>query len=215
MQQETRQEIPQSDAQLSDSSHVNLTVPTAEDMRNLGAAVAHIVQGGDVVVLSGPLGAGKTTWAQGFGQALQVQGPMVSPTFTIARQLHGKFANGNPATIVHVDAYRLGGHDYAPGEDEVSRLLDELESLGLDELLDSPQADTVVLMEWGEQMAAALAPERFEIHINRPTLLPEQASDVLSADGERTVSINAYGQELQLRLQQLQTSLQHTMHQDV
>ena len=69
---------------------------------------------------------------------------------------------------MHVDAYRLGGNAYAPGQDTVGRLLDELESLGLDEELEDPGEHTVILMEWGEQMAAALAPERLEIHIDRP-----------------------------------------------
>ena len=57
--------------------------------------------------------------------------PIVSPTFTIARELEGRFADGSPAHLVHVDAYRLGGNAYAPGQDTVGRLLDELESLGL------------------------------------------------------------------------------------
>ena len=73
---------------------------------------------------------------------------------------------------------------YAPGQDAIGRLLDELESLGLDEELEDPGENTVVLMEWGEQMATALAPERLEIHIDRPL----DSSDVASAgsDGELT-----------------------------
>ena len=83
-----------------------------------------------------------------------------------------------------MDAYRLGGSAYAPGQDAIGRLLDELESLGLDEELEDPGKNTVVLMEWGEQMATALAPERLEIHIDRPL----DSSDVASAgsDGELT-----------------------------
>ena len=63
---------------------------------------------------------------------------IVSPTFTIARELEGRFADGSLAHLVHVDAYRLGGNAYAPGQDTVGRLLDELESLGLDEELEDP-----------------------------------------------------------------------------
>lgn len=147
---------------------ISVEIPTADDMRALGERLARMVRGGDVMLLSGPLGAGKTTFAQGFGAGLGISEPIVSPTFTIARELDGRFADGRPAHLVHVDAYRLGGTAYAPGQDAVDQLLDELESLGLDEELEDTGEDTVVLMEWGEQMAAALAPERLEIAIDRP-----------------------------------------------
>lgn len=149
-------------------SEHTIAAPTSEAMQELGRRVAGMVHGGDVLLLSGPLGAGKTTFAQGFGAGLDITEPIVSPTFTIARELDGHFADGTPAHLVHVDAYRLGGSAYAPGQDAIGRLLDELESLGLDEELEDPGENTVVLMEWGEQMATALAPERLEIHIDRP-----------------------------------------------
>ncbi|MBT1181158.1 tRNA (adenosine(37)-N6)-threonylcarbamoyltransferase complex ATPase subunit type 1 TsaE [Bifidobacterium sp. CP2] len=158
--------------------------PTGDDMRALGRRIAKRVRGGDVLLLSGPLGAGKTTLAQGFGEGLGIGEPIVSPTFTIARELDGRFADGSPAHLVHVDAYRLGGADYAPGQAAVNRLLDELESLGLDEELEDTSDDTVVLMEWGEQMAAALAPERLEIHIARP--LDDADAGAMDAGGELT-----------------------------
>ena len=138
-------------------SEHTIAAPTSEAMQELGRRVAGMVHGGDVLLLSGPLGA---------------------------RELDGHFADGTPAHLVHVDAYRLGGSAYAPGQDAIGRLLDELESLGLDEELEDPGENTVVLMEWGEQMATALAPERLEIHIDRPL----DSSDVASAgsDGELT-----------------------------
>ncbi len=175
-------------------STTTVTAATGEDMQQLGERVAGLVHGGDVLLLSGPLGAGKTTFAQGFGAGLGIDEPIVSPTFTIARELDGHFADGGRAHLVHVDAYRLGGNAYAPGQDSIGRLLDELESLGLDEELENPSADTVILMEWGEQMAAALAPERLEIHIDRP--LNASAVDVngeLTSCGVRTVTLVPVG----------------------
>lgn len=130
---------------------ITLEAPSEEAMRNIGERLARIVRGGDVLLLSGPLGAGKTTLAQGFGAGLGIGEPIVSPTFTIARELDGVFPGGGHAHMIHVDAYRLGGSDYAPGQDGIDRLLDELESLGLDEELEDPGENTVVLMEWGSR----------------------------------------------------------------
>lgn len=176
-----------------------VTAATADDMRRLGEAVAQLTRTGDVILLSGPLGAGKTTFAQGFGHGLQVTEPVVSPTFTIARELDGRFADGSPAHLIHVDAYRLGGGAYAPGQNSVDRLLDELESLGLDEEIDQPGEGTVILMEWGEQMIAALAPKRLEISIARPTV-PSGQTDEPTGDGVRTVALTPYGDDWNARL---------------
>ena len=176
------------------SNTITITAATGEDMQALGERLAKLVRGGDVLLLSGPLGAGKTTFAQGFGAGLGIGEPIVSPTFTIARELEGRFADGSPAHLVHVDAYRLGGNAYAPGQDTVGRLLDELESLGLDEELEDPGEHTVILMEWGEQMAAALAPERLEIHFDRPLDAPAVTADgELTSAGARTVTLVPVG----------------------
>lgn len=179
------------------SASLTIEVPTGDDMRALGERVAHTVHGGDVLLLSGPLGAGKTTFAQGFGEGLNIGEPIVSPTFTIARELNGQFADGSPAHLVHVDAYRLGGSDYAPGQAAVDRLLDELESLGLDEELEDTDDDTVILMEWGEQMIAALAPERLEIRIARPLEATRNSNmntdSELTSDGMRMVTFTPVG----------------------
>lgn len=191
------------------SNDVVVCMPTTQAMQDLGAAIAGLVQQGDVILLSGPLGAGKTTFAQGFGRGLGIHEPIVSPTFTIARELKGTFVGGSRATLVHVDAYRLGGDDFAPGQDTIERLLDELESLGLDEALESPGDGTVVLLEWGEQMAQVIAQERLEIHIDR-TL--EQQSDAnaamcqeLSSDGDRIVTIRPVGADWVARINQLRS----------
>lgn len=176
------------------------TVPTAQAMRELGEHIATMLCGGDVMLLSGPLGAGKTTLAQGLGAGLGITEPMVSPTFTIARELKGHFSNGDAMHLIHVDAYRLGGADWAPGQDAANALLDELESLGLDEELESPSQDTVVLMEWGEQMASVLADERLEVHIERPVDAIATHADELTSEGTRTVTLVPVGADWERRL---------------
>ena len=189
------------------SNTITITAATGEDMQALGERLAKLARGGDVLLLSGPLGAGKTTFAQGFGAGLGIGEPIVSPTFTIARELEGRFADGSPAHLVHVDAYRLGGNAYAPGQDTVGRLLDELESLGLDEELEDPGEHTVILMEWGEQMAAALAPERLEIHIDRPLDAP-----AVGADGVRAIGVSAIEPFVTSALPAVYAPLAHLNH---
>ena len=117
----------------------------AAAMRGLGAQLAGHLRAGDVVVLDGPLGAGKTTLTQGIGRALAVRGTVTSPTFVIARRHPGP----GPA-LVHVDAYRLGSFD-------------ELEDLDLEASL----ADSVTLIEWGGGLAEGQADDRLEIDIRR------------------------------------------------
>jgi len=127
---------------------------SAEDTIALGAALGRQLRAGDVVVLSGPLGAGKTVMAKGIAQALDVEGPVVSPTFVLAR-VHRARREGAPA-MVHVDLYRLLDH---PSVD----LLAELDSLDLDTDLD----EAVVVVEWGEGVAERLSDSHLDIRLER------------------------------------------------
>jgi tRNA threonylcarbamoyladenosine biosynthesis protein TsaE len=143
------------------TSGMKLVVPTGEAMRELGARLAAFLRPGDLVVLSGDLGAGKTTLTQGIGEGLKVRGPITSPTFVIAR-VHPSLAGG-PA-LVHADAYRLGGFV-------------ELDDLDLDASLE----ESVTVVEWGEGLAEGLAEDRLEISIGRDDALTEER--VLSVRG--------------------------------
>lgn len=127
---------------------VRITVPTAERMRELGRRLATLLAPGDLVLLSGELGAGKTTLTRGLGEGLNVRGAVTSPTFVIAR-VHPALAGG-PA-LVHVDAYRLGGG------------LDEMEDLDLDVSL----PESVVVVEWGEGKVEDLSEARLQVVIGR------------------------------------------------
>src|SRR4051794_3460047 len=91
---------------MNEAEACELRIPTAAAMRDLGVRLAASLRAGDLLVLSGDLGAGKTTLTQGIGAGLRVRGPVTSPTFVIAR-VHPSLCGGPP--LVHVDAYRLGG----------------------------------------------------------------------------------------------------------
>ena len=146
-------------------------VRDAEEMRALGAEIAGRLRAGDLVLLSGSLGAGKTTFAQGVGEGLGVRGPVTSPTFVIAR-VHPSLTEGPP--MVHVDAYRLSGWD-------------ELEDLDLEATLD----DAVTLVEWGSGVAEGLSGDRLEVRIERA--VGAQASDDESRADVRRVVITGVG----------------------
>jgi tRNA threonylcarbamoyl adenosine modification protein YjeE len=155
---------------------VNLTVATPEAMNDLGRRVGGMLAAGDVVVLTGDLGAGKTTLTRGLGEALQVRGAVTSPTFVIART-HPR-GDGRPP-LVHVDAYRLS------------------DPLELDDL-DIDFAGSIVVVEWGRGMVEPLAPERLEIDIDRPHgarpgTAGENDSDADDDVEPRTVTLRSVG----------------------
>ena len=130
------------------------TLPDVDDTVALGVLLGTQLRAGDVVVLSGPLGAGKTVLARGIAAALDVDGPVTSPTFVLAR-VHPARRTGAPA-MIHVDVYRLLDHTGAD-------LLDELESLDLDTELDG----AVVVVEWGEGLAERLSDRHLDIRLER------------------------------------------------
>ncbi|CAN5683379.1 tRNA (adenosine(37)-N6)-threonylcarbamoyltransferase complex ATPase subunit type 1 TsaE [soil metagenome] len=130
------------------------TLDSAADTMALGERLGRELRAGDVVVLSGPLGAGKTVLAKGIAAAMDVDGPVTSPTFVLAR-LHRARQPGTPA-MMHVDVYRLLDHAAAD-------LLAELDSLDLDTDLD----DAVVVVEWGEGLAERLSDRHLDIRLER------------------------------------------------
>jgi tRNA threonylcarbamoyladenosine biosynthesis protein TsaE len=130
------------------------TLSSADETFALGERLGAELRAGDVVVLSGPLGAGKTVLAKGIARGMDVEGPVTSPTFVLAR-VHRARRAGAPA-MVHVDMYRLLDHT---GSD----LLGELDSLDLDTDLD----EAVVVVEWGEGLAERLSDRHLDVRLQR------------------------------------------------
>ena len=124
--------------------NVVLATKSADDTREVGAALAGLAASGDMVLLAGDLGAGKTTFTQGFGRGLGVEDRVTSPTFTLVHQYRG-----GRVPLVHVDVYRI-------------EQLQEVVDLALPELLDD---GAVVLIEWGDVAAPVLGADFLEVRI--------------------------------------------------
>ena len=133
---------------------------SAAATRAVGKQLAAALRAGDLLILTGDLGAGKTTFTQGLGAGLRVRGDITSPTFVIAR-VHPSLVAG-PA-LVHVDAYRIGG-------------IAELDDLDLDTSFD----DAVTVVEWGAGLAEPLSETRLEV-----TILRSHGDAALEDSGER------------------------------
>ncbi|WP_283138660.1 tRNA (adenosine(37)-N6)-threonylcarbamoyltransferase complex ATPase subunit type 1 TsaE [Rhizohabitans arisaemae] len=141
-----------------------MMISTAAMMREFGVRLAGALRPGDLVILTGSLGAGKTTLVQGIAEGLGVRGPITSPTFVISR-VHPSLCGGPP--LVHVDAYRLGG------------------LLEVDELdLDASLAESVTVVEWGEGLVEGLTEDRLEVEIIRDET-GEERSLALTGVGPR------------------------------
>lgn len=142
---------------------IRVTTTSAAETARLAAALARAASAGDVILLSGDLGTGKTAFAKGFGAELGVTEPIVSPTFTLARQYEGRLR------LHHLDVYRVSHAEEA---------LD----LGLAELLDD---DAVILVEWGEHIIGELGGDYLEIRIERTDGDPDERRMVLTPVGPR------------------------------
>ncbi|MEV0646804.1 tRNA (adenosine(37)-N6)-threonylcarbamoyltransferase complex ATPase subunit type 1 TsaE [Phytomonospora sp. NPDC050363] len=129
---------------MTTGSSVRVEAARVDDTKAIGERLAKILRPGDLIVLIGPLGAGKTAFTQGLGAGLGVRGNVTSPTFVISRVHRG------PLPLVHVDAYRLGG------------------TLEVDDLdLDADVADSVTVVEWGEGLVEQLTDGHLEVRIER------------------------------------------------
>ncbi|HSP53740.1 MAG TPA: tRNA (adenosine(37)-N6)-threonylcarbamoyltransferase complex ATPase subunit type 1 TsaE [Cryobacterium sp.] len=159
-------------------------IPDADSMHEFGRTVAGLLQAGDLIVLTGPLGAGKTTFTRGLGEGLHVRGSVTSPTFVLART-HPSTIAGPP--LVHVDAYRLAS------------------ALELDDL-DIDFARSIVVVEWGRGMLDGITDSWLDIEIERPVGASQAAAsvgvdatevpdviEVLDLDEPRTVTVTPHG----------------------
>jgi tRNA threonylcarbamoyladenosine biosynthesis protein TsaE len=146
---------------------------TVDDTRDFGRRLAAILRPGDLVLLTGPLGAGKTALAQGVGAGLAVEGAVTSPTFVIARVHRGEIP------MVHADAYRLGDRPDPRLE------IDDLD-------LDASADDSVTLVEWGEGLVEHLKEDYLLIRIDRQ-----------ESDDTRVIDLEPHGGDWAARLEKL------------
>jgi tRNA threonylcarbamoyladenosine biosynthesis protein TsaE len=153
---------------------MNLILSTVDDTKAFGARLGALLRAGDLVVLTGPLGAGKTALTQGIGAGMGVQGRVASPTFVIARVHPAGRAGGAP--LVHVDAYRL-------------RSLDEVDDLDLD--VDAAASVTVV--EWGAGLVEQLADARLEVTLERRDDTEERVATLTPHGGDWAARIAELG----------------------
>jgi tRNA threonylcarbamoyladenosine biosynthesis protein TsaE len=129
-------------------------LPTVDDTRAFGEHLATVLRAGDLILLVGPLGAGKTALTQGIGTGLGVLGDVTSPTFVIARVHRPDQARGGTIPLVHADAYRIGA---------AADPLAEIDGLDLDASMD----DAVTVVEWGEGIVEQLRDEHLGVRIDR------------------------------------------------
>ena len=165
---------------MSDTITATFQVSTsdADQTRSLGEDLGRILAAGDLVMLSGGLGAGKTTLTQGIGVGMGVRGRVASPTFIVAR-VHPSLSGG--PDLIHADAYRI-------------KDLSDLETLDLDSSLD----EAVTVVEWGEGKTEAMSDERLSIEVRRASGgQADTDGDIIDLehmdDGTRLIVLRAHG----------------------
>ena len=165
---------------MSDTITATFQVSTsdADQTRSLGEDLGRILAAGDLVMLSGGLGAGKTTLTQGIGIGMGVRGRVASPTFIVAR-VHPSLSGG--PDLIHADAYRI-------------KDLSDLETLDLDSSLD----EAVTVVEWGEGTTEAMSDERLSIEVRRASGgQADTDGDIIDLehmdDGTRLIVLRAHG----------------------
>jgi tRNA threonylcarbamoyladenosine biosynthesis protein TsaE len=167
------------------SGPIRLRTVDASGTQAVAAAIAHLCVPGDVLLLAGELGAGKTTFAQGFGRSLGIEEPITSPTFTLVRQ-YPVSGTGQPPVewLIHADVYRLDR-------------LQEITDLGIGELVED---GGVALVEWGDAAAPVLGEGslsvRLEAGLEAMTDETDETDDAAGdygVDQERTVTVDATG----------------------
>ena len=149
-------------------------LPTVDDTRDFGRRLAGVLRAGDLVILDGPLGAGKTALAQGIGAGLGVRGVVTSPTFVVSRIHPPDPARGGTVPLVHVDAYRLSG-------------IEEVDDLDLDASLE----ESVTIVEWGGGKVEQLTDAHLLVRLDR------------REDDVRLVELTGHGDAWDARLAEL------------
>jgi tRNA threonylcarbamoyladenosine biosynthesis protein TsaE len=165
---------------------LTLRVTSLDGTRAVAAAVAGLARSGDVIVLSGEMGAGKTAFAQGFGAALGVDGPMTSPTYTLVHSYEvGRL------TLHHADLYRLDTHH-------------QVADLGLSELVED---DGILLVEWGDPVAASLG-DHLHVALAHDTALADDSDPDGMPPSSRTITVTGVGRAWAPRWDRLCTALE-------
>lgn len=159
---------------MGDSTLLDIISHSANSTRRLGYRLGRRLRGGDVVLLSGDLGAGKTTFTQGVAASLGIDGPVASPTFTLINEYEGASAAGSPLTLYHIDLYRLSGAG--------------VETLGLDDYLGA--ADGLALVEWPQVAPEALPASALTVEIQ--ALSPTKRRLAFRASGPEAARYAAY-----------------------